>query len=191
MKNSDLIKLKIARTLKEMTEKQSLKSITVSSLCKHCKINRGTFYYHFLDLYDLIIWIFEVEVIQPLETYLLKNEFGSWRGMTNYCLQQMLKSRKFYCQSIKIEGQNNLKEYMQKRTYDCWKIFTNKYISVISNKCLHSDEYLEFLIKYTSQAMCNMVIAWAAEGMTIPINVMNQMDDVATKGIYGVVDYFR
>ena len=33
-----------------------------------------------------------------------------------------------------------------------------------------------------------MTIAWAMDGMVIPVDVMVKMDDVATKGIYGVVD---
>lgn len=188
MKNSNLIKLEIARSLKEMVEDQALESITVSSLSKHCGINRGTFYYHFIDIYDLIIWIFESEVIKPLEAYLLEHDFGSWNGITGFCLTQMFKSRKFYCQAVRIEGQNNLKEYMQKRNSDCWDILIRKYVAATSSEDFHSDEYLTFLIKYTSQAVCNMTIAWAMDGMVIPVDVMAKMDDVATKGIYGVVD---
>ncbi|NLH01423.1 MAG: TetR family transcriptional regulator [Clostridiales bacterium] len=188
MKNPNFIKLEIARNLKEMAEEQPLENITVSSLCKRCDINRGTFYYHFIDIYDLIIWIFETEVIQPLETYLLQHNFGSWNGITSYCLNQMYKSRKFYCQAVRIEGQNNLRDYMQKRNRDCWELLIRKYINANLSTGLYSEEYLNFLIKYTSQAVCNMTIAWAMDGMTIPVDIMAKMDDVATKGIYGVVD---
>ena len=100
----------------------------------------------------------------------------------------MYKSRKFYCQAVRIEGQNNLKDYMQKRNCDCWDILIRKYVSASSSEDFHSDEYLCFLIKYTSQAVCNMTIAWAMDGMVMPVDVMAKMDDVATKGIYGVVD---
>ena len=188
MKNTNFIKLEIARNLKEMADEQPLENITVSSLCKRCDINRGTFYYHFIDIYDLIIWIFETEVIQPLESYLLGHDFGCWNGITAYCLNQMYKSRRFYCQAVRIEGQNNLKDYMQKRNHDCWDLLICKYINATSSTDFHSDEHLTFLIKYTSQAVCNMTIAWALDGMVIPVDVMAKMDDVATKGIYGVVD---
>lgn len=33
-----------------------------------------------------------------------------------------------------------------------------------------------------------MTIAWAVDGMRIPVDAMSKMDDLATKGIYGVID---
>lgn len=188
MKNTNLIKLEIARNLKEMAAEQSLESVSVRALSNRCNINRGTFYYHFIDIFDLINWIFETEIIKPLSTYLKSHDYGNWGGITRYCLDQMYLSRDFYCQAIKIEGQNNLRDYMQKRNCDCWELLVRKYIDTTSNKDYHSDEYINFLIKYSAQAVCNMTIAWALDGMLIPVDVMAKMDDVATKGIYGVLD---
>ena len=188
MKNANIMKQEIARNLKAMAEEEPLKSITISALTERCKINRGTFYYHFIDIYDLIIWIFETEIIEPLEGYLHEHDYGSWSGITRSCLMEMYKSRSFYCQAVRMDGQNNLREYMQKRNYDCWKILTQKYIDATSSRSLHCDEYIDFLVKYTAQSVCNMTIAWAEDGMRIPVDVMFKMDDLATKGIYGVID---
>lgn len=188
MKKTDLVKLDISRNLKEMSTHQSLESITVTALAKKCGINRGTFYYHFVDIYDLIIWTFELEVAKPLEDYLLEHDYGTWKGIMGYCLEQMYKSKSFYCQAFRIEGQNNLCEYMQKRNNECWDILIRKYIAATYGKSLRSEQHLTFLIKYTSQAVSNMIIGWALEGMRIPVKEMAEMDEVATKGIYGVVD---
>lgn len=43
----------IKRTLVQMLEKQPLQKISVAELCKECKINRGTFYNHFYDIFDV------------------------------------------------------------------------------------------------------------------------------------------
>jgi len=188
MKKTNLVKLDISQNLKEMCTRQSLESVTVRALSQKCGINRGTFYYHFKDIYDLIIWTFELEVAKPLEDYLTEHDYGSWRGIMGYCLEQMYKSKAFYCQAFKIEGQNNLREYMEKRNYDCWKILMNKYIEATHGTSVHSEQYLNFFIKYTAQAVSNMIVGWAIEGMKIPVAEMQEMDQIATKGIYGVVD---
>lgn len=188
MKKTELVKLDISRTLKEMCTHQSLESITVGALAKACGINRGTFYYHFKDIYDLIIWTFELEVAKPLEDYLTGHDYGTWKGIMGFCLEQMYNSKSFYCQALKIEGQNNLREYMEKRNYDCWKILMNKYIAATHGDFVHTDQYLNFFIKYTAQAVSNMIVGWAIEGMKIPVKEMEGMDQIATKGIYGVVD---
>lgn len=188
MKKAYLVKLDISRNLKEMCTHQSLDNITVGALAQKCGMNRGTFYYHFKDIYDLIIWTFEIDVAKPLEDYLSEHDYGSWRGIMGYCLEQMYISKDFYCQAFKIEGQNNLREYMEKRNYDCWKILMNKYIEATHGKSVRSEQYLNFFIKYTAQAVSNMIVGWAIEGMKIPVAEMQEMDQIATKGIYGVVD---
>jgi AcrR family transcriptional regulator len=49
---------RFAEALKEMMSEVSLDSISVTSLCKKCKVNRQTFYYHFHDIYDLLALVF-------------------------------------------------------------------------------------------------------------------------------------
>ena len=44
----------LKKTLTELIEEKELRKITVSELCERANINRGTFYLHFLDIYDMI-----------------------------------------------------------------------------------------------------------------------------------------
>ncbi|AWK52983.1 hypothetical protein DIC82_19180 [Clostridium beijerinckii] len=46
--------LKIQRTLLELLENKDFNKITVQEICTSAKINRSTFYSHYLDVYDLI-----------------------------------------------------------------------------------------------------------------------------------------
>ena len=57
---------RFAEALKEMMSEVSLDSISVTSLCKKCKVNRQTFYYHFHDIYDLLALVFLNEEIPGL-----------------------------------------------------------------------------------------------------------------------------
>ena len=43
----------IKRTLVQLLETKTIDKISVAELCKECKINRGTFYNHFYDIYDV------------------------------------------------------------------------------------------------------------------------------------------
>lgn len=54
MKRNELVKRELSGTLKEMSKSQALSSVTVSALTDKCGFSRGTFYYHFIDIYDLI-----------------------------------------------------------------------------------------------------------------------------------------
>ena len=54
LKRNELVKRELSGTLKEMSKSQALSSVTVSALTDKCGFSRGTFYYHFIDIYDLI-----------------------------------------------------------------------------------------------------------------------------------------
>ena len=58
---------RFAEALKEMMSEVSIDSISVTSLCKKCKVNRQTFYYHFHDIYDLLTLVFLNEEMPEAE----------------------------------------------------------------------------------------------------------------------------
>ncbi|MDY4575006.1 MAG: TetR/AcrR family transcriptional regulator [Intestinibacter sp.] len=44
----------IKKSLLKMVKKKPFEKITVTEICKMCEINRGTFYIHYCDLYDVL-----------------------------------------------------------------------------------------------------------------------------------------
>lgn len=184
MSRSDLMKREFSRVLKELADSKPLESITVTELTKACGVSRGTFYNHFLDIYDLINWTFETDIIAPLQSYILEHK-GTWSGITERCLFKMYENRSFYSQAVRNTGQNNLRDYMQQRNLDSWKLLIESYMG---DSKKFDPETLNFIERYTAQGIANMVIAWAEQGMPIPPDKMSLMDLVATRGIYGVID---
>ncbi|MBQ8926053.1 MAG: TetR family transcriptional regulator, partial [Clostridia bacterium] len=47
--------------LKELLKTHPFEKVTVSSICEQAHMKRTSFYYHFLDKYDLVNWIFDTE----------------------------------------------------------------------------------------------------------------------------------
>lgn len=46
--------LKLQQALTELLPTKGLASMTVSDICRTAGINRGTFYAHYIDKYDLV-----------------------------------------------------------------------------------------------------------------------------------------
>lgn len=184
MKRDDLVKRELSRTLKELVREKPLMSITVSELAQVAGISRGTFYNHFFDIYDLINWTFEIDVIQPLQNY-IRHHMHAWSGITEQCLKKMYEELDFYCQAVQYRGQNSLRDYMRQRNLDSWKLLIDGYLG--EDKTFDA-ETLDFFERFTAQAIANMVIEWAESGMKIPPEKMALMDCVATRGIYGMID---
>ncbi len=108
MANNLLTKNAIAFSMKKLMEKKSISKISVSDICRDCSINRKTFYYHFGDKYELLIWIFKEEVVD----YTLK-EVGT---LQNYdgalCfLSCIYKNQNFYKKAFQEMGPHSLRDY--------------------------------------------------------------------------------
>ena len=54
---SEATKRFLAVALKELMKTKSFDKVTVKDLTEYCDINRQTFYYHFIDIRDLMEWI--------------------------------------------------------------------------------------------------------------------------------------
>lgn len=67
--SSDQTKQELAAALKELLQEKPLEKITIHDLTERCGIRRQTFYYHFEDIYDLLCWAFQQEVLPLLEQY--------------------------------------------------------------------------------------------------------------------------
>ena len=62
-------KRQLADALKEAMKKKPFSKITVSELVSSCGMNRKTFYYHFQDIYDLLVWMFEQEAVDIVKQF--------------------------------------------------------------------------------------------------------------------------
>ena len=70
MKKSEIsitTKYHIAESLKKYMGKKPFDKITVKDLIEDCNISRATIYYHFEDMYDLLKWMFDTELLTLLE----------------------------------------------------------------------------------------------------------------------------
>ncbi len=59
-------KQKIARALRQLMSERPLSKITVQDLMEGAQMKRQSFYYHFQDIYDVLGWICEKQLGQPL-----------------------------------------------------------------------------------------------------------------------------
>ena len=109
MNRKELMKREFAKTLLRLSLEKPLEGITVSELAKECGVSRGTFYNHFFDIYDLINWIFEMEVSGPLQRYIETHD-KSWSGITQQCLEKMYQRKTFL-----TAGENLLKATWEQR----------------------------------------------------------------------------
>ncbi len=108
MANNLLTKTAIANSIKKLIEKKSISKISVSDICRDCNINRKTFYYHFGDKYELLIWIFKTEVVDS--TYGKYENIYSYDGALHF-LTCIFNNQTFYIKAFQEMGPHSLRDY--------------------------------------------------------------------------------
>lgn len=66
----------ISDALKRLLQKKSLTKVTIADIARECGVTRMTFYYHFTDIYDLLLWICENDRRAALEDIA---DAGQWQ----------------------------------------------------------------------------------------------------------------
>ncbi|MNI35391.1 HTH-type dhaKLM operon transcriptional activator DhaS [compost metagenome] len=69
MSCSQVTKNALARSLKKLMLTKPLHKITIQQLTDDCGVTRHTFYNHFQDIYELLGWVYQTEIIEDLEQY--------------------------------------------------------------------------------------------------------------------------
>jgi probable dihydroxyacetone kinase regulator len=111
MANNVLTKTAIANCMKNLMENHPFSKISVSDICRDCNINRKTFYYHFSDKYELLIWIFETDIISPIiDKYSTFDNFEAAGELVTYLYHHKV----FYCKAFEITGPNSIRDYLSK-----------------------------------------------------------------------------
>ena len=60
---SQATKQALVDSLKQLLTKKSFSKITVTEIVENCGYNRKTFYYHFEDIYSLLRWMLEQDLL--------------------------------------------------------------------------------------------------------------------------------
>lgn len=111
MANNVLTKTAIANCMKDLMESHPFSKISVSDICRDCNINRKTFYYHFSDKYELLIWVFETDIIRPIiDKYSTFDNFEAAGELVTY----LYHHKTFYRKAFEITGPNSLRDYLAK-----------------------------------------------------------------------------
>lgn len=92
MADSNITKRALSSALKELMQEKPFQKISVADICERCCMNRQSFYYHFKDKYDLLIWIFDTDFLSLIR----KQQEEKALDIVSQICRVMYKNRVFY-----------------------------------------------------------------------------------------------
>ena len=191
MEKVERTKLLFADTLRSMSREMPLKKISVQKLVDRCRLNRGTFYYHFRDISDLINWIYHTEITLPIYHYLRSYTEGELDSSVQV-LRLLYADRDFFIQAVQMEGQNNLRDYILAETHANWVCLRDRILELRGTNYASLDETIreemDHLLKYFCCGHYFTTLQWIQDGMPLPPERMAViLDTSASKGIFAAL----
>lgn len=175
----------LRQALITLLKEKSLKSISVQELADEADINRGTFYLHYTDIYDLYEQI-ENEVIQEIDDILDHYSLSQNNLEVVPVLKEILtfvEANAEICEIMLTQGHNGT--------------FVNKLSQVINNRFMHFSlqhmdlEATAIELRYLGDFLVFGYIAvisnWLNLGMPEPPSVMAER--IGKYGSYGISYY--
>ncbi|WP_379162100.1 TetR/AcrR family transcriptional regulator C-terminal domain-containing protein [Paenibacillus sp. sgz5001063] len=183
MSYSQVTKNALARSLKKLMLTKPLHKITIQQLTADCGVTRHTFYNHFQDIYELLGWVYQTEIIEDLEPY---RNCSGWK--------QGFLSVLYYTQSNKTICLNTFhslgREHLEGFLYG---VIYGVMIQVVEELDMQEPEQVSMQAKkeisdFYSLAVLEQVIHWLKAGAnTDPVQIVDKvariMDGSISRGL--------
>ena len=171
----DITKKEIATAFKNLMEKKSFDSITVSEIMSVCGLNRLTFYYHFQDKYDLLDWLYQNEIVNVMKTDL---SFETWPDNLFNVLTLVRENKRYYRNAL-IGGKGEFADYV----VDTFRQILSGAIEKIAEEAGISNEEKRIMLDFFSYGVTGLTLDWVKGGMAeSPHEIIVYIKDLVENG---------
>ncbi|MDY3374164.1 MAG: TetR/AcrR family transcriptional regulator [Terrisporobacter othiniensis] len=143
----------IKESLIELLENRKIHQITVTDICKSANINRGTFYTHYKDAYDLLQSM-EDELFNQILEYIEETPVEDYKDVLLLKALELIKDNKELCKILFCH-------HMESNIMDRIIILANKAdIDKLISSSKVDDVFLDYFIKYNVGGVFSVVQTW-------------------------------
>ena len=154
-------KVMFAKELESMVKTLPLEKIRIVDLCKRCGATPPTFYYHFHDKYELVAWIFLLDLAD-----ICGDKDPDYSSKTiNSILKRIEKRRTFYSKAYQENSQNSINRYVQDFNVRLGK---NALKELTGSDTITAEQLLA--IKYHSYGIMGIFKEWLRGDLAISTN---------------------
>ena len=155
---SNLTKKALLSAFGELLEEKPFNKITITDLTKKCGLNRMTFYYHFENIYELMIWGLEMQMRAASKDCV---NYENWKTGYLRIFYFALDRKKYIKKIFQTIEQEHLEHYLN-------EIAEQMVLSVIDDKIgektLDEDDRL-FTAQVCSHVLVGTLMSWVSRGM--------------------------
>lgn len=155
---TDLTKKAMAESLKKCMSVKPLNKISIREIVEDCGLNRQTFYYHFQDIYELLEWMIDNEVVSTIKE---DDNFLSWQDAGIYLLRYIQKNEALSLCILHSVGRDSLKRFFYKDAFSICVRFLKENMEGID----FNEQDIQYLAHYYSISFSSLLEDWVTNGM--------------------------
>lgn len=178
---SRVTRMLIRKAFTDLLRQKPIQSISIKELCEHAGINRGTFYMHYSDIYDLRTRI-EGELYEELQKALddvLRLEQSATPVRVTTELFQCIKDNSDLC-AVTL-GEHGDKDFLLKIINTTREKSVESYAKSFRDV---SPQKIEYYYAFISGGCMGVLQKWLAEGMaTSPAEIATITENIMQYGI--------
>lgn len=156
MKKEDIsyaTKKKLADALKTQMQKKPFQKITVRELLELADVTRPTFYYHFEDIYALMQWMFDTELVELLKR---SEDCTTWDEGILLVLKYIEQNRKVCLCAYNSVGV----DVLQKMFRESVTALVEKFVGTLLIDIPAHPEHAEFISQFYTTALVHTAVQW-------------------------------
>lgn len=173
MSESLITKKALGEALKELMTKQPFEKIGIKDICDACGLNRNSFYYHFRDKQDLVIWIFDFEFIQKIKSDEYNDALDFFEATCTYFYEH----KDFYVRVFDLTGQNCFSDYFSEVFHQFSLEYMERYFGEVENR--------EDFARFVTDALRMALIRWLKDPTDIP---PSEIKERAKKALFAIAE---
>ena len=162
----------IKESLLELLQNKKIHQITVTDICKNANINRGTFYTHYKDAYDLLESM-EDELFNQMLEYIEETPIDDYKDVLLLKALELIKENKdlfkiLFCQQMDSDIMDRIVLLANKAEID--KLISSAKVD---------DVFLEYFIKYNVGGVFSVVQTWLENDLNeSPMEIVNIINNI-------------
>ena len=182
---SQLTKLALEQSLKNLLRKKSLAHITVTDITEDCGISRMTFYYHFKDVYDLVEWACREDASRALEG---KKHYDNWQEGFLQIFEAVRENKVFILNVYHSVSREQIENYLFSLTFDLLKGVVDEEAKGMTVR----EEDKIFIANTYKYAFVGVMLDWINRDMLQdPKEIIEALDKVVRGGFRSALERFR
>ena len=146
-------KVLLAEALKEKMCHKPLDKITVREITEECGVNRQTFYYHFEDIYDLLKWVYQQEIILLMKK---QEVVKTWQDALLVLLDYLTLNHDFCLNTLNSVGYRNLRRFFYQDVNSIVRLLQPQ---GDNDRCLDTD-FSDFLAHFYTVSLGTLMESW-------------------------------